>query len=158
MLQADTPHSNQLTILEEIEQLVGMCPALPNAAWQHRTLMANLVTAGWNVRKEVASEFSDGVYERKGRIDLYAMRNDFRIAIEIDRRSPRTKSVLKLRAVDADLRIIVVREQGFTGKTPAGIDRVLCAGIQRGKGAVSFGLGSNDTILGAKHGQAIRLR
>lgn len=125
-----------MTVLEEIEKIVGKCPALPDAAWQHRTLMGHMAKAGWDVRKEVGGQFFDGVYHRNGRVDLYATRNDFRVAIEIDRKSPRTRSVLKLRAINADLKLVVVREQGFIGTPPKGIDSVLCVGTLRGKGAI----------------------
>ncbi len=62
----------------------------------------------------------------RGFVDLVAQRQALRLAIEVDGRAPRRKSVIKLRQVAAARRIVVVRSyDDWTGPTPEGIDAVV---------------------------------
>lgn len=65
---------------------------------------------------------------RDGRIDLLAVRNGGVVAIELDTRRPRKRSLLKLRLADA-FRLIVLR--GVEGyDVPEGIDAVIAAPVR----------------------------
>lgn len=120
--------------IDRIRSLVSTSARLPEAHWQQNAIGGILGRDCWNIRMEISIDYNDGVYWRKGRIDLEAEKEGFHVAIEIDRKSPRTKSILKLRAIHADLRLVIVREPGWMGDTPPGIDAVICVGTERGLG------------------------
>ena len=73
----------------------------------HADLADVLRCAGWAVRREVAvCARGDG---SAGRVDIEATRGEQVIGIEIDRRRPRRKSVLKLRS-RSWARVIALRD------------------------------------------------
>lgn len=73
----------------------------------HDFVVARLTESGFDVTRELwVAERGDG---STGRVDVYAERADGNLAIEIDRRSPRAKSVAKLRHVENAQRVILLR-------------------------------------------------
>lgn len=65
------------------------------------------VEGGWSVRREVVvQDRGDG---RRGKIDLVATKDGRTVAIELDCRSPRAKSLRKLEAFNAHERIVILR-------------------------------------------------
>ena len=79
-----------------IRTLIEGCP-VPDEAGSAEDEIADLLRAdGWEVARQVyVAERGDG---RGGRVDLVVERDAATVAIEIDRRTPRRKSVVKLRA------------------------------------------------------------
>ena len=121
--------------LSEIADVAGSAPRLPDANLQHRTISAALTKAGWDVHTEITVAYHDGVYPRNGRIDIEATKDGITAAIEIDRRQPRTRSVLKLRAMVVDVRLVLLREIGIKcDNAQVGIDGVIVIGSSRGLG------------------------
>ena len=59
-----------------------------------------------------------------GRINILAAKDGKTIGIEVDRKSPRDKSVYKLLHFDCDYRVIVLRD-GLEQEPPPGIDAVV---------------------------------
>lgn len=81
-------------------------PTLPDTSQVvHAAALAALRDAGFVVKPEVTVVLPEG---RNGRYDLVAEWGSHRIAVEIDTRKPRQKSLDKLRAFDGG-RIIALR-------------------------------------------------
>lgn len=71
---------------------------LPDRAKDAHDAIERIIDAhGWTVHREW--EVPDRGDGRRGFIDLVAFRDEERIAVEIDRRSPRVKSIRKLNAL-----------------------------------------------------------
>lgn len=64
-----------------------------HASDYHDAICLRLEQMGWTARREFAVVFGDG---QGGRIDVVADRDGDRIALELDNRTPRGKSILKL--------------------------------------------------------------
>lgn len=102
---------NNLHPVTELRNTLAACGRLPDRASQFQeAIQEALEGAGWAVRREVdvpAMRLGNG---RCGRVDLVGERAGVRIAIELDRRSPRQKSLRKLALIDAT-RVVIVRRQ-----------------------------------------------
>lgn len=83
--------------------------------------------AGWRADWErPVADRGDG---RQGRVDLHLRSpRGVVVAIELDRLSPRQKSITKLLEASADFRLVLLRE-GSGGGAPAGIDAIIGFGV-----------------------------
>lgn len=89
-------------------------PPLPDEAKAfHDAVETRLQRAGWSVFRECPVRVP-GV-QRRGRIDLLAIRGGQGVAIECDRLTPRQKSLAKLRASTADHRVVLLRGGNYDG-------------------------------------------
>ena len=114
--------------LAELRRVVRETAPPPDAdaAWLHDELERRLRELGWSVDREVpVADRGDG---RAGAIDL-VVTEPAPIAIELDRRSPRRKSIEKLAAFDG-ARVVVLREPPRSPIREPGVE-VLVAGGQR---------------------------
>lgn len=94
-----------------------------NAATCHKSVAGALVARGFRVRIEVAVVREGAPPEEPalGYIDLKAEKRDLVIACEIDRASPRQRSLAKLKACWwADARVVLLRK-GTPEDRPDGI-------------------------------------
>lgn len=117
----------------EAVSIIGGLRAIPDHAFTaHQSVMAALAEAGFNVVKEVQVE-TDG---DTGRVDVVATKAGGSVAIEIDSRSVRAKSIRKLRRMDgfriAALRRAVNGEQIEGIHAVVGIDTVTGTAWARG--------------------------
>lgn len=101
-----------------------------------RAVEAELRRRGWELVIAVPIDAPDGP-----RIDLVALRNGERVAVEFDRARPRESSVLKLRSLPSGCERVIALREGFARlELPRGIDavvafwppRLYCAGQPRG--------------------------
>src|SRR5947209_6941333 len=102
---------------------------LPDNYHKARQLIAgDLKRSGFSVDTDVALryEFFDG--ERRGFVSLVAKKNGGVVAIELDRRTPRLRSVHKLRAMNA-YRVAAVR--GPAARLPYRIHKVVSLDVAR---------------------------
>jgi len=76
-----------------------------DAALAHHQTVAFLISLGYHVQLEVEIR----VEGRNGRIDLVATKGDEVLAVELDRRSPRKKSLVKLEHYPATRRMVLLR-------------------------------------------------
>lgn len=115
-----------------IETLTGVISEMPPASKKsaqlfHYTLAALLEEMGWRLKKEfMVEEQANG---RRGFCDILVT-YPAPLAIELDRVSPRMKSIMKLKEVSAT-RVIVLRESTEWTNSIEGIDAVLCAGVKK---------------------------
>lgn len=73
----------------------------------HSQVVAHLRAQGWACQREYSvADRGDG---HPGAIDILAAKQGVLLAIEIDRKSPRQKSIVKLRRVSADYRVVLLR-------------------------------------------------
>jgi hypothetical protein len=104
-------------LVAEAVAVIRSMPAVPDDAdWAHAEVMRALAKAGFVVAHEIGITTDDG---RRGRLDVVAEKCGARIAIEIDARRPREKSLAKLRTFDGG-RIIALRGVSVPGR----IDRI----------------------------------
>lgn len=66
-----------------------------HAADYHDAVALHLEECGWKVRREYAVVTGDG---HGGRVDIVAAKNFRRIALELDNRTPRGRSIIKLQS------------------------------------------------------------
>lgn len=71
----------------------------------HDNVEYALIEAGWSVRREYAVVIGDGL---GGRVDIVAQRHKTRIALELDNRTPRGKSLIKLTGFPPEVRTAVL--------------------------------------------------
>jgi hypothetical protein len=126
---AGRPHGDpRPTIVpDDVRLTIAGLPTDLSARPFHDALQAALSELGFACDREVrVGDRGDG---RPGRLDLVAERDGVRIAFELDDRSPREKSVTKLRSVTGAARVIVLRCP-FSDKPQrrTGIDAVIGAG------------------------------
>lgn len=111
------------SVLEAIDR-----NAIPDARSLHDAAEAAMRAAGFETHREFPVEDrGDG---RRGFVDLFCTRDTdgVEVGIELDRASPRAKSIRKLGAVSG-LRVIVLRElRDWSGGPPAGVDAVIALG------------------------------
>jgi hypothetical protein len=93
----------------------------------HDAVEQMLFRIGFECEREVPVKLSD---TRGGAVDLVARKGGLRIALELDMQAPRVKSLRKLRAIDVDLRVVLLR--------------TAAKGRQQGRSGIDFiyGLGS----------------
>jgi hypothetical protein len=111
--------------------VVAMLAALPDdltAVAFHDAVEQALVDLGFSTSREIAvPDRGDG---HAGRLDLRAERGAERIALELDDRTPRQKSVRKLQPLVAMARVIVLRcPFDEMMACPLGVDLLIGAGI-----------------------------
>jgi len=89
-------------------------PRCPDARSLHDYAEVALKAEGFKVKREVlVPQRGDG---RRGRIDIVAERGAETVALELDRRQPRLKSVRKLMCLGScSLKAVVVRDPVGTG-------------------------------------------
>lgn len=80
-------------IPEDLIELAGQLKPTEKADEWHDYVQGKIERLGYQTRREVPCKFPDG---RDGRIDLVAERDGIQVAIELDYRTPRKKSVLKV--------------------------------------------------------------
>ena len=104
---------------EEAVRVLRSLPDLPDtAAACHAAAMVALQQAGFTVAPEFHVPAFDG--ERNGRIDVVLQKNGGLVAIELDARTPRRKSLKKLRCFPG-YRIVALRGVALD-RPPDGID------------------------------------
>lgn len=89
---------------QAVEAIGGLRGIPDHAFTAHQSVMAALDQAGFVVAKEVHVESPDEL----GRLDVVATKDGGQVAIEIDSRSPRKKSLRKLNRMDC-FRIVALR-------------------------------------------------
>lgn len=101
---------------------------LPNSsAGFHDGVCAALSRAGWAVEREFRVEAVPGRGgPRSGRVDLVARKGDAAVAVELDRLSPRRKSLAKLRASGFGHRVVILRRPC----APLEVDGVTVFGLE----------------------------
>lgn len=93
-------------MLQEISHLVGKDYSDLSAKDFSKLIESNFAN-NYKIQKEVSvSDRGDG---RTGRIDIVISDSDRKIAIELDRLTPRKKSIIKLMNLDATERYVVTR-------------------------------------------------
>lgn len=91
-----------------IKELIQGAIELTNSKDLHSEIIQILTENGYKCTKEVkVPNRGDG---RGGRIDVVASKVGEKVAIEIDRKTPRKKSLYKLSHYDCDARYVVTRE------------------------------------------------
>ena len=118
----ETPSQQIADLLERLRAGLPRV-SLGLTAGEFQTQVEGLLSGlGLSVRREVRVEDrGDG---RPGKLDLVADGHGLKIALELDRLEPREKSLWKLRRFDG-VRVVVLRERGYSGDTPEGIDAVI---------------------------------
>lgn len=86
--------------------------------------MEKLSEHGFECRCRVHTDSRDGDTPYTGRLGIEAVKADTVIAVQIDRKSPREKSLHKLREYPCDFRIIALRE-GTEQPVPTGINALI---------------------------------
>lgn len=110
------------TILDTIQRV----KVRDSAKDYQNAILSSLRNAGFECKKEFKVDSRGTKDGRGGRVDLAIEIGEFRIGIEIDRRSPRVKSLYKLRHGPFDKTILVLREPFDECPTSLeGIDHIL---------------------------------
>lgn len=95
-------------IANAIADAVRDIAPLPDEAKGFRqAIESRLEAAGWSLRREVPVALHGDA--RAYRVDLVASYGPCVGAVEFDRRTPRAKSLAKLRATQCDERVVVLR-------------------------------------------------
>jgi hypothetical protein len=98
--------------LLDFVQAVNTLPAEQlTAAEYHDQVESILHSQGWRVWREYPVPYrskKNGI-ERNGFVDLFAVRDGCRWAMELDHTRARAKSIEKLSNLDVDLRIVILR-------------------------------------------------
>lgn len=113
-----TAHDSQLTataqsgprqtvLAADVEAALRAVPATDDAATYHARAGEALQSLGFTVKSEFA--VPHGSPNRSGRIDLLATRGQETVAIELDYRDPRDKSVVKLNQIHG-VRVVMLRD------------------------------------------------
>lgn len=98
-----------------------------NAAGLHWAVEMALEDIGFDCEREVV--VPDRGNGHPGRVDLVARRGGIIVAMELDRATPRMKSIAKLRFFECDVRAIVLRTPARGSlDVPDGIDAVIGCG------------------------------
>ena len=91
--------------------LISVVTSLPTQASAqefHNAFSQGMKNLGWCVRNEVSTYVR--VLGKVGRVDSLCSWKGYHVGVELDRRSPREKSVLKLEALEANLKVIILRD------------------------------------------------
>lgn len=101
----DSEVRSEIALLE-IQMILSSIEVEDNATWARAECLRALRHAGWECRTEVIVDSrGDG---RRGRVDIEAIRKGSTVGIEIDRSTPRFKSLVKLNRRDW-LKVIATR-------------------------------------------------
>lgn len=99
-----------MALVNELTAVLSLA-STKNAAAFHRTVVALLEDIGFSCNVEVpVPDRGDG---RSGNIDVVAIRDGVTIALELDRVSPREKSLFKLQNFPCDARFVALRSPVF---------------------------------------------
>jgi hypothetical protein len=122
-----------MTILEDVRSAVGKVGTTDNARLIHWRLVYWLKSQGFKCQREVRADYFNGLRICAGKMDVVATKGSVRVGIEIDRNSPREKSILKLRGMDLTHRVIVLRNP-MKKDCPylKGIDAVFVTSVESG--------------------------
>jgi hypothetical protein len=135
------PAQRQFTssALDDIRQAVDQLGFCATAHAMHLRLVKLLRKHGFLCQCEIAADYFRGPFKFRGRIDILATRGRDRAGIELDRSTPRDKSIQKLRGIpNLTHRVIVLRSaMKAPCPCPQGIDAVLV--VDRNGGKVGFG-------------------
>ena len=100
-----------LTHTRKIQELITNADNTGNALTYHQHIRNILNQNGYETKIEQPTPYrNDQGWNRKGRIDLIAQHHNTTIAIEIDRKTPRRKSVIKLKNYQAHEKLIITRD------------------------------------------------
>ena len=110
---------------EVVQALTWMETQPDSAAVFHAAVVNHLFVCGFRVRTEICVELPSG---KGGRIDLVAYDNRGAVAIELDNRRPRRKSLDKLSVFDGG-RVVVLRGVPPIRK-PEGIDAIIAIPVR----------------------------
>lgn len=109
------------TVVSEVVAMIDDRAPLPDRADLFAKRVAELLERdGWTVETEVVVP-SRGIDSQRGRVDMVAEFLGFRIAIECDNKSPRTKSLHKLLQLDVNARLVILRRMCPLHALPSGI-------------------------------------
>jgi hypothetical protein len=99
--------SDRARAIRDLDAAVRSVTAGGDSAQFHSAVEQALCRAGFTVAREVQVELGD---ERAGRVDLVASRHGVSVGIELDNRTPRGKSILKLKKLAPDVSALVLRD------------------------------------------------
>lgn len=100
---------NRELVLLQIKIILGSITVDDNAKLARIECIRALQQADWNCRTEYPVENrGDG---RRGRVDIEAIKRGWAVGIEIDRKTPRFKSLVKLNSRGDWLKVIATRGQ-----------------------------------------------
>jgi len=102
----DVPH-------DLIQLAACLQPSSKNAAEWQQYVASEIQNLGYNVIKEVNCPIDE---ERNGRLDLLAEKNGIQVAIEVDYRTPRKKSIKKVKQYQVG--IVLLRKPEIIIKAP----------------------------------------
>jgi hypothetical protein len=120
----------------DVEERLAMLPDDLDAAAFHAAAEAALGSLGFTCWREVRlSARGDG---QGGRLDIVAERHGVRIALELDDRTPRRKSLVKLGQTDCTFRVVVLRCPYAPGVTSSDGGIVVIGAGRKGNPRGSF--------------------
>ena len=91
----------------EVKRAITQLGWHPHAGMFHKAVAAQLRALDYKVQTEVAAPYGT----RRGRIDILATKGQTAIALELDHKTPRKKSIKKLTLFQgANVKAIVLRE------------------------------------------------
>lgn len=92
-----------------VDKLFNQLVLTDNANLAHKETVSYLEKLGFCCQHEYrVSDRGDG---RSGRIDIIAIKGDLKLAIEIDRKSPRAKSIYKLKTLPPEfIKCVICRK------------------------------------------------
>lgn len=124
-----TINAERFGVLERFGAVCASLRPIPdNSRSVHCALMNALVDAGYFVEHEYSVQLPSG---RGGRIDLVATDScGVRIAVEIDARRPRQKSIEKLQAEDDWLRVSCLRGVQHRKESYPGLDGIFALPVR----------------------------
>lgn len=128
------------TLVERVTKIMRSLPPCTDAETLQREAENAIKDAGMSCVRECRMFYPDG---SPGRIDLFVVDAGARLGIELDRRSPRERSVTKLSTING-FRMIVLRD-GYDEPPPEGIDCVI--GLAKPSSPVSPELRETATAL-----------
>lgn len=106
----------------DIREAISKIHLNRDARVTHQAIVRALEDIGFDV--QIEHPVPDNGSSRRGRIDVYAIRQGRILALEADWRSAREKSAFKLRQVDATWRVIVTRDGTSSGALTGGIELI----------------------------------
>lgn len=111
-------------IFEEATSAISQISSTDDAGALRNAIVLCLDQKGFSCRHMVPTPQRSPSPDYTGRLNILATKKGISIGIEVDRKSPREKSIFKLRNYPCDYRIIVLRT-GESQPPPAGIDAVI---------------------------------
>lgn len=122
------------SIPAEIQQIAQSVQFNDCAHCIHINLMEKLALAGYGTMREVEAYYQGVKGIKRGRIDIMAFRDGFKIGIEVDNCTPRPRSIKKLLGMTLDYRFVVLRRRIKNLAQVPGIDGIFYIEPPRGFG------------------------